>query len=259
MEITFLGVGSCMPVQEGDDTASLLIDRHIMIDTGWDPVRNLLRAGVNPNDVSHLFFTHMHQDHYIGLAQLLFYIMNIRHSFTALRIYGPEGLEEILQRALLFAGFDRHHAGENREKVILEKPEWSELPEKGEIQAGDVTLQFIPSHHAVPGRCYRLSNGTGQSITYSGDTEPFPELIPFARDSDILIHETAFGPLSSHGSNCYFHSGATDAAETALSAGVKRLFMVHMSPSQREEALIRARAIFPATFCPVEGETICAR
>ncbi len=63
MEITFLGVGSCMPVQEWDDTASLLIDRHIMIDTGWNPVRNLLRVGVNPNDVSHLFFTHMHQDH----------------------------------------------------------------------------------------------------------------------------------------------------------------------------------------------------
>ncbi len=256
MEITFLGVGSCMPLQEGDDTASLLIDRQIMIDTGWNPVRNLLRAGVNPNDVTHLFFTHMHQDHYIGLAQLLFYTMNSRHSFAALRVYGPEGLEEILRRALLFAGFDRHHAGENREQVVLEMPEWGQLPERGEMRAGDVTLRFIPSCHAVPGRCYRLSGGTGGSVTYTGDTKPFDALIPFARDGGILIHESSFGSASSKGGNSYCHSSAQDAAETALAAGVKRLYMVHMPSSEREAALIRARSVFPAAFCPAEGETI---
>ncbi len=44
--VEFLGAGSCLPDYEETDTASLLIDQHIMVDTGWNPVRNLLRAGV---------------------------------------------------------------------------------------------------------------------------------------------------------------------------------------------------------------------
>ena len=255
MKIVFLGVGSCMPVYETDDTASLLIDNHIMIDTGWNPIRNLLKAGVNPNEITHLFFTHMHQDHYLGLAQLLFYIMNSRHSFEGLHIYGPEGMGEILDRALLFAGFDHHHAGTNREAIRLNKPESDQLPERGAMRINGIQLRFIPSRHAVPGRCYRVADANGNSMTYTGDTAVFGELVDFARGSDVLIHEAAFGANSSQNGNAYYHSSAVDAAVTAKQASVKILYLVHTPVDARKTALDSAETIFPARY-PIENETV---
>ena len=100
MKIEFLGVGSCMPEYEQADTASLIVNGHILVDKGWHVVRNLLRSNVKPENITHIFFTHMHQDHYLGLAAFLFYLMNGFHTFGNLKIYGPEGVESIVENAV---------------------------------------------------------------------------------------------------------------------------------------------------------------
>ena len=106
----FLSVGSCLPENEQGDTASLLVDGKIMVDTGWFALRNLMRAGAQAKDVKALFFTHMHQDHYLGLPQFLFYLMNTGVGFEQLSIYGPEGVEGIVAQALTFGGYERHYS-----------------------------------------------------------------------------------------------------------------------------------------------------
>ncbi len=48
----------------------------------------------------------MHQDHYLGLAQFLFYRITRYQRIDDLTICGPEGLGKIVRRTLLYAGFD---------------------------------------------------------------------------------------------------------------------------------------------------------
>lgn len=256
MLIDFLGVGSCLPEYAEADTASLLIDRHILVDAGWSTVRNLLRIGVDPGTITHVLFTHMHQDHYLGLVQLLFYCVNKYQHADHLTLCGPEGMEKIVKRAMLYAGFDRIFAGEDRKAAAIAEPQMCELPAEGQMTVGDLRISYIPNHHAVPGRCYRFTDPHGKSITYTGDTAPLEQLSFFAAGSDVLVHEAAFAAKADKGTNLYCHSSAFDAAEAARKANVKSLYLVHLSRLAWPDAINAAETIFPNVFCPQEGQQI---
>lgn len=248
MNVEFLGVGSCMPEYEQADTASLLIDRHILVDTGWHVIRNLLRTGVNPREITAIFFTHMHQDHYLSLTALLFYLMNGEHSFGALEIYGPEDLEQYVNMALTYAGYEKYYADCGRPKI-------HPLAAEETVSLGDIQVSCIPSRHAVAGRCYKFQDAsTGGSFVYSGDTASFEGLAEFARGCDVLIHEASFDVRETPADNPYCHSSAMDAARTAAKAGVKTLYMVHASGASREATLDVAGKIFPDCRRPVERD-----
>lgn len=248
MTIEFLGTGSWKPCYPGDDTASLLVDRHILVDCGWNTIYNLIRTGVDPKEITHLFFTHMHQDHYLGLAGLMFYLMNEYHTFESISIYGPEGLSDILDRCMNFIGADRHYMGAERSHASVDMPEFHELGDNGTVRVCDTEVKYIHSVHAVSSRSYRF----GDSFTYSGDTAPYPELAEFARGCDILIHESALGAKRA-GSNAYFHSSAEDAADAAMKSGVSSLYLVHTLPAFRDSALEAAKKIFANSVYPSEG------
>lgn len=256
MIIEFLGAGSCLPDYEATDTASLLIDKHIMVDTGWNPIRNLLRAGVEPGRVTHLFFTHLHQDHYLGLAQFLFYRITRYQRVDDLTICGPEGVEELVKRTLLYAGFDEIVVGGERRSVADEKPQVITLPGKGEYRMDGMHIRFMESRHTTPSRCYRFTDADNKSVVYTGDTAPLEQLPFFASGCDVLIHEAAFAERSSKEWNLYCHSSATDAAEAAKAAQTKALYLVHMIERDRQSACQAAKTLFSNVYCPNECNQI---
>ena len=192
MRVEFLGTGSCLPDNEATDTASLLIERHIMVDTGWNPIRNLLQAGVEPGQVTHLFFTHMHQDHYLGLAQFLFYRITKYQRVDDLTIYGPEGLEEVVRRTLMYAGFDEIVVGGERRPVADEKPHVVELPGEGEYELNGFSVRFIKSLHTTPSRCYRFTDANGKSIVYTSRKKTGMEY-SLSTNSDLYLYNIEDG------------------------------------------------------------------
>ncbi len=249
MDVTFLSVGSWCPLSAEDDTVSLLIDRHILVDTGWMAVRNLLRAGVSVEAVDTLLFTHMHQDHYMALPSLLFYLLNGRHDASGLTVYGPDGVEDIVRQALTFAGKERHYQKEL-------PPTVRRLAGGDGIDFPGVKVRCIPSHHAAPGLCYRFTDtGTGRSLAYSGDTEVFEALAPFASGCEALIHEFSWGARRNNDiPNTARHSSAGEAARVAKDAGVRALYLVH--GPRTEGALAAARRVFPNTHLPSAGDVL---
>jgi len=79
---------------------------------------------------------------------------------------------------------------------------------------------------------------------FSGDTAPIPEMVDFARGADLLIHEAmleaALPALMARIGNSTdklmthwlrSHTFAHDAAKIATQAGVKRLALSHLIPS----------------------------
>lgn len=74
--ITILGNGPVRPAV-GGETASFVINDHILVDAGWCNVLHMRRFGLDPGGINHLVMTHFHHDHYLGLPHLLFYLGSI--------------------------------------------------------------------------------------------------------------------------------------------------------------------------------------
>ena len=53
-EIVYLGTDTWIP-SAGRDTASLVINRKYLVDTGWSCVRNMLAMGLDPLELEYLF------------------------------------------------------------------------------------------------------------------------------------------------------------------------------------------------------------
>ena len=70
LEILFVGVTDAWP-KAGEETACFLVNRQILVDTGWNSAINMLPYDVSPTDVDHVFCTHCHEDHVLGLPGLL--------------------------------------------------------------------------------------------------------------------------------------------------------------------------------------------
>lgn len=93
-------------------------------------------------------------------------------------------------------------------------------------------------------------------MVVTGDTAYYEPLGRFAAGADVLIHEASVGPGSRDPLDAWGHSGAQDAARIAHVAAPKRLYLVHFDEAQRDAELNAARAIFPETYAPREGETV---
>src|SRR5262249_40218095 len=105
--------------------------------------RQLLRSTVGLVDLEHVFLSHLHADHYLGLPGML-KTFSLRVREPSLRVYGPPGLRElfgVLARVLVRATYQ---------------------PELLALRGGDsVTLEgcqicAFPVSHGVPAIGYAL-------------------------------------------------------------------------------------------------------
>lgn len=242
MEICFLSADGWRPEGAESDTVSLLVNGTVMVDTGWHAVHNLLREGVDIADVRTLLVTHLHQDHCMGLPALLFYWLNCHWDLNELSIYGPAGIEEIVHKALDYAGKYRDYADASEPRVHVLAPGES-------LHAAGVTICTAVSHHAVPGLMYRFEDEQGHVLAYSGDTAPSQDTVCFAHGADVLIHEQSWGAVRPEGANpANGHSSAEEAAHVAREAGVQQLYLVHAAPDTEKASLLCAQPIFPQTL-----------
>lgn len=252
--VRFLGVDSVTP-GAGDDTASFVINRHILVDCGWASALRLQEHGLTPLDLTHLVITHCHHDHYLGLPGLIFYRWQKgKETAPPLVIIGPRAdLELVVERSLEFLQVERFGHRPRLELHPLEP---------GESYAAEgFRLETAAAVHPVAGLCYVLSDlATGARVAFTGDTAYHEPLIEHVRGADLLIHEASYGAKAMRAAeNPYGHAGAPDAAEIARAAGVRRLALIHSSPVVRVQSVRVAREVFAETFWPEPGEEVEVR
>lgn len=250
--ITFLGTSSAIP-DFGGDTFSLAINGQVLVDTGWKVAENLRKQGIDPAGLEHLVFTHFHQDHYLSLPSLLFYILMKKKDFRGLTIVGPaRDLELTVDRAIEFLRQGRYI-------VNAGKPKFVPLEPGQPYETAAFRLDTHDSLHPVPGLSYRFHDKrNGVVFGISGDTAYHPPLADFFRGSRLLIHEASLGAAAANpDANPALHSGAEDAARIAAMAEVDRLLLTH-GPNERIEACLEAaRTIFRGSVeWPEEGSTV---
>jgi len=241
MKLLFVGTAPCTP-EIGKEVASFVVNNNIMVDTGWCNVLKMREYGVDAVDIEYLILTHLHQDHYLGLPQLLFYLWARRSAgktIHPLKIIGPScHVREIVELSKKFLQWERFP------ELVIDVEVVPIVP--GETyKADDFILETLAAKHVSGGNATAeaLSGkitypSTGNTMVFSGDTSFHPPLAEFARKTPLLIHDAA-------------HSTPEEAARIAKMAEAKKLYLIH--GWQTPGILKNVRKIFPKTFMAKEG------
>lgn len=249
MEITILGAGvtTPTPTRFGSSHAVTVGGSTLLFDCGPATTDRLVRAGIDPTDIDHLFFTHHHYDHDAdypcfvlcrwdmgaGRDRTLRVFGPQPTALITRRLFGPDGAFEFDLRARL-----NHPASlrkyQNRGGVLPRLPPRMEVTDAvpGAVSAGDGwKVTAASAAHAQPwldSLAYRVDSSEGV-VVITGDTEPCPSVVELARGADVLVsmcqeeEEVMIAAGVAAGS-----SGPMRAAEMARDAQVRKLVLVHV-------------------------------
>ncbi len=243
LKITVIGDSTCIP-DVRHDVACLLINGKHLVDTGWCSALKMREYGFDPLALESIILTHFHQDHYLGLPQLLFFVGLRKRPGSPLNIAGPsENLQRVVEAVDAFLQVPRFpELAVNRKLIPLTAGDKFEVP--------DVRFETFAANH-LSGKnkieqalVYKITDkASGACAVYTGDTHPHPPIAEFAKGASLLIHDGS-------------HTAAKGAAQIAKQAGVEKLVLIHYSQNRAEKILAEAKAIFPNTELAKEGQTL---
>jgi len=265
-KLHFWGVRGSLPtpssrkMRYGGNTSCLSIDlgdeEHLILDcgTGLRQLGNELARRKVPQRF-HVFITHYHLDHVIGLPffQPLY---NPESTFTVHGLTsGGTPVGEVLGGLMSPPYFPVN---------LKDVPARMEYRDGGDapFQVRDVTVHSLPLNHPNGSLGYRLERGD-RRVVYATDHEHGNEavdeaLVEFSRDADYLIYDTTYEESEYEQlRQGWGHSTWYAAVQTALKARVKKLILFHHHPDHTDEELERlvelARKELPATEIAAEG------
>lgn len=233
--------GSSMP------TSNLFVmnGQRIVVDCALGVTRGLVDQGFNLKNLSTIFISHLHSDHYLELGPLI-HTAWCSGLTTMIDVYGPEGIQDYWDGfvASMKADIDLRIVDDGRDD--LREFVRIHVVDNGVVLDRDgLTISAIRTEHPPLVDSFAFSfKTTDYHVVFSGDTAPIKALEHFARGADLLIHEamlkSALPSLLERIGNggdklmahwLRSHTFAHDAAKTAENAGVKRLALSHLIPS----------------------------
>ncbi len=293
IRLTILGTAASRPTV-GRNVTGIAVQREgdlMLFDCGEGTQRQMMRYGTGFN-VSVIFVTHLHADHFLGITGLL-RTLALQGRTDPIRIFGPLGSTRTLQTAVGL-GVDRLHfpveveeaspgfryCGEGYGIEAFEVVHGT--PAVGWALVEDVRLGRFDVDRArslgvpegplfgqlhrgeaveVEGRVIEAREVVGpprpgRLVVYTGDTRPCRSVVERARGADLLIHEATFGAEEADRARDTFHSTATEAAEVARDAGVASVLLTHLSARYSDDPspLEReARALHPSAKVAYDG------
>jgi ribonuclease Z len=262
-----------------------------LFDCGEGTQHQLLRSDVKISQIRRIFITHMHGDHIFGLMGLLA-SCGLAANPAKIDVYGPPGLDAYLQACRKYSQTHFSYPIEVhtvQPGLVVEEKDFAvscaplehrvtafgyRIQEQDRIgpfnvqkaaalgipsgplygqlkRGGTVTL---PSGEVVRGADLCGPTEIGRKIAYCTDTIYCQNAVELAQDADVVIHEATFAHQDAELAYQRLHSTSTMAAQVALNASARQLFLSHFSPRyamgspiQLQDLLTEARSIFPNT------------
>jgi len=293
LSIIFLGTGGSWPTVKRN-VSSIAVKRGkeiILFDCGEGTQRQFQKSKLSYMQISKVFITHFHGDHFLGLPGLI-QTMQLNDREKPLHIYGPKGMINLTNKLLSLGYFNPNyeivaHEIDEKDKLIFDgykivpfKVDHG-VPSFGYCLIEDMRPGKFDKKKAlklgVPegplfskiqkGEAITLENGKkitpgmilgkprkGRKIVISGDTRITEKIVEFAKDADVLIHEATFSSEFKDTAREYGHSTSEDAANISKNAKVKKLFLTHISPRylNGSELEKEAKKIFKNTVVPAD-------
>jgi len=226
--VWFLGTSASVTSRTRRNAAFALsagIDSRLwLIDGGPGVLDHLDECGLDRGSIEHVFVTHQHGDHLLGLPML----NNARWDSgdqQVLTIHGPSAAVSAVRRVTL-AVFPDHR---DRLRGFLSFHPHSTAVRIAKERIGAISVGSAPATHNVPAVAYRFDM-PGGAVVFSGDTGPSTVIAELATGADLLVHDATFSGLRQAGTNTPDHSTPRDAGQVAARAGVRALALVHLPP-----------------------------
>lgn len=293
LDVIFLGTGGSVPSARRN-TASVLVRRggdRLLFDCGEGTQRQMQRS-TGLVQVTDIFITHLHADHYLGLPGLL-KTWDLQDRKEPVIVYGPPGLRDLfasLSRVIGRVGYevelDELEAGDRvnfdgytvepfavEHRIAANGYLLWEQPRPGRFDP-DVATSLGVSEGVDFGLLQRGEevSGTdgmvrpeqvmgeerpGRRVALTGDTRPCDATREAAAGAHLLIHDASFAEEEIERADETGHSTARQAALIAADAGVSMLALVHISARHFiPEILDEAREVFPDAVAPRDFDRI---
>lgn len=282
-EVLVLGSSSATPMYGRHPTAQLINihDQLLLVDCGEGTQMQLSKMGVKANKIRAVFISHLHGDHYLGLAGLLS-SMHLMGRKSPLEVYGPPALQEILElqffhsQTTITYPLTFHATHTEGEQLLVEDavmkvysfPLNHRIPCTGfrvEEQERNPTLDADKVNAlGVPRSFFRLLKQKVDYVDRGGRVHPWQELtqrapaprkFAFCSDTaatgayqtsiqgvDLLYHEATFLHDMQERATETFHSTARQAAEVARAVGAEKLLIGHYSARYKDLAPLHQEA-----------------
>ena len=255
--VVMLGTGTpnADPDRFGPSVAVVVDDSSYLVDFGAGVVRRAAaaeRAGVTALKASQLkraFATHLHSDHTLGLADLIFSPWILDRN-TPLDLYGPRGLRSMAKHIVAAYAEDlkvRTTGGEPRHNHDPRRVNVHEVTPGVVYRDTLVTVTAFPvSHGAWPQAFGYRFQTPDRTIVISGDTGPNSKLDEQCLKCDVLVHEVyseagfAKRPPEWQRYHSRYHTSSRELGAIASQAQPKLLVLYHqLIWSSTEEALVQ--------------------
>lgn len=278
-EVLVLGNSSATPMYDRHPTAQVLNfnEQLFLIDCGEGTQIQLHKYGVKSNKINHIFISHLHGDHYLGLTGLLS-SMSLHGRKSDLHLYGPEPLKQILDLQL-------HYSDTHLSYRLIFHPTNSEVAEVV-FENKTIKVTSFPLKHRVPTTGFRFDEGkrpnillleklldlevpvvyynalkagvdctavdgtlykaaelttagpVSRSYAFCSDTRAFEAYMDYIQEVDLLYHETTFTHEFLDRAVETLHSTSLEAAQVAKAVGAKNLLMGHYSARYKDLTLL---------------------
>lgn len=268
--VTVLGSSSAMPTSTRFPSAHVLNahERFFLIDCGEGTQMQLRRMHIKLSKINHIFISHLHGDHTLGLVGLIS-TFNLIGRKSDLHIYAHKELEKNLLYNINFFIDELnfkivfHCLAPNRHQVIYDDKRITveSLPLKHRVASTgflfkekmalpNIRKELIGKYSLSLAEICAIKNGSDlttadgvivpnsdltynssepRSYAYCSDTVYREKLIEIIKDVDLLYHEATFANEDEKLAKLTGHSTAAQAATIAQKSGAKKLIIGHFS------------------------------
>lgn len=206
IQLLFLGTngGPVLHAEHSEPSTLLIVEgRPYLIDCGIGTIRRLLRANVQSKTIHTIFFTHLHSDHDLGLADVMASDFGtVGDSSAVINIYGPPQTAVFVNAAFEYIRIPSAvFAAETPGNPALVSPfKAHEIQGPGLIYQDDkIRVIAAENTHYVlmpanlrsqmKSYSYRFETPEGV-VVFTGDTGPSDAVTQLAKGADVLVSET---------------------------------------------------------------------
>lgn len=226
MNIRFLGSASSVP-NVGNDCPCFLVNGKYLVDCGYSVLTALRNNNCDISKIEYIVFTHMHHDHYIGVAGLLFFMLQSKQkNIGELTILGPENMPEVMEKTYAFLQLDQFFSDAGRPRLVP-------LREGEVFETEDAIFKAGECYHPVDARCYRMESKIDNKVlAFTGDTAYKEDMAELFKNADAIIHDCTLGANDMQDdpkTRACGHSTLNEAIKMCERADIPIIFPMHMN------------------------------
>ncbi len=244
-----------------------------MIDCAEGAQLQLMKFDLHMHRIDHIFISHLHGDHYLGLMGLIF-TLHLNKRKNDLHIYSHKGLDEIIMLQLKYSKSSLnykiifHQLTPGKQEVVFEnkfvtvetipllhKLDCSGFLIREKLKPRRIDKEVMPQNLSIlqlnklkagedivdeegnilyKNESLTLSPRKSRSYAYCSDTQYFEDIVEQIREVDVLYHEATFMEEDADKALETRHSTVKQAATIAVKARSVRLLIGHFSARYKD-------------------------